>query len=299
MTDYTVVATAGSGGSIDPSGTVTVPEGTATTFVVQADAGYYIDYVMVDAETNTGGIYVSRMTFTFPDSTTGSHTISAIFGVIPTREIDVKITPNNGIIRYRRNTEEWNVISTITTFNINVITGVVQISYVTPPTGKVFSHCNYVYFDSTKEHQSQIYTLSDNSAFIAYDTFTEDLTGNTYLTGHIEVIAVWNDIVSYSVSASAGEGGTISPSGTVITPEGEERLFTITSDIGYHIKSIKVDDIDIEIEEGEISKQYVFTSDTTGSHTIVAEFEQDPVPPAFTAIRMFVKQGGSWIPLFN
>ena len=45
----------------------------------------------------------------------------------------------------------------------------------------------------------------------------------------------------HTITASAGKGGTIDPSGTVNVADGKSRTFTITPDAGYFIQEVKVD----------------------------------------------------------
>ena len=71
---YTITATAKSGGSISPSGDITVNEGTDKTFTITPDSVFYlIDDVLVD-ENSEGK--VSSYTF---NNVTGDHTIHASF----------------------------------------------------------------------------------------------------------------------------------------------------------------------------------------------------------------------------
>ncbi len=70
----------------------------------------------------------------------------------------------------------------------------------------------------------------------------------------------------YSIIASAGTGGTISPSGTVTVTSGGSQTFTITANSGYQISDVKVDDV----SQGAIST-YTF-SNVTQDHTISATF---------------------------
>ncbi len=70
---YDITASAGNGGSIEPSGTVAVPRGDSQTFSITADSGCVITSVMVDG-TNEGAI--SSYTF---ENVSENHTISAIF----------------------------------------------------------------------------------------------------------------------------------------------------------------------------------------------------------------------------
>jgi hypothetical protein len=74
---YTITASAGSGGSISPSGAVTVGSGSDQSFTIAADPGYSIADVLVDGS-SVGA--VTSHTFT---NVTADHTISAsFFGVL-------------------------------------------------------------------------------------------------------------------------------------------------------------------------------------------------------------------------
>ena len=85
---HTITASAGTGGTISPSGTVTVNDGANQTFTISANSGYQISDVKVDG-VSQGAIG----TYTF-NNVTGDHTISASFAVIPptTAEVTGKIT---------------------------------------------------------------------------------------------------------------------------------------------------------------------------------------------------------------
>jgi len=72
---YTITATATAGGSIDPSGAVTVNYGTDKTFTISADAGYHIDSLLVD-----GAKSDSMESYTF-SNVMSDHTIDAYFSL--------------------------------------------------------------------------------------------------------------------------------------------------------------------------------------------------------------------------
>jgi|GEM_PF-6702738 len=72
----TIMATAGAGGSISPSGEQTVAHGGSKTFTITANAGYSIVGVYVDGINNTSA--VSSKSYTF-ENVTFDHTIYAIF----------------------------------------------------------------------------------------------------------------------------------------------------------------------------------------------------------------------------
>ena len=87
------------------------------------------------------------------------------------------------------------------------------------------------------------------------------------------IIAIWKDapITNYTINATAGANGTISPSGEVTVAEGENKTFTITANSGYHIKDVKVNGSSV----GAVST-YTFTDVATNA-TITVEFEIDTV----------------------
>ena len=76
-TYHTISAEAGSGGSINPSGTVSISDGSAMSFTITPNTGYYIADVLVD------GVSVGAVTsYTF-SSVTGAHTIAVSFAITP------------------------------------------------------------------------------------------------------------------------------------------------------------------------------------------------------------------------
>jgi hypothetical protein len=87
---YTITASAGSNGSIAPSGVVNVNPGSNQSFTITADANYHIASVLIDGIPTT--LLPSPMTYTFPNVTM-NHTIAATF-VINSNSIDVTVTTN-------------------------------------------------------------------------------------------------------------------------------------------------------------------------------------------------------------
>ena len=70
----------------------------------------------------------------------------------------------------------------------------------------------------------------------------------------------------YTIKATAGAGGSISPSGSVSVREGRDRTFTITPDKGYAISNVKIDGKSI----GAV-KSYTFEN-VSRTHTIEVIF---------------------------
>jgi len=143
----TITASAGTGGSISPSGDVTVVHGDDQAFTITPDTGYHVDDVLVDGA-SVGA--VSSYTFYYVDA---DHTIAASFAL------------------------------------------------------------------------------------------------NTY-----------------TITASAGTGGSISPSGDVIATHGDDQSFTIIPNTGYHILDVLVDGASVGVVAS-----YTFYS-VDADHTIAASF---------------------------
>ncbi len=73
----------------------------------------------------------------------------------------------------------------------------------------------------------------------------------------------------YTITATAGNGGTISPSGAVPVIQGASQTFTITPNLGYHVADVLVDGASV----GALTS-YTFTNVMT-NHTISASFAVD------------------------
>jgi len=71
---------------------------------------------------------------------------------------------------------------------------------------------------------------------------------------------------TYTITATAGSNGSISPSGVVTVNHGDNKTFTITANANYYILDVKVD----TLSQGAISF-YTFTN-VTSNHTIHASF---------------------------
>jgi hypothetical protein len=89
---------------------------------------------------------------------------------------------------------------------------------------------------------------------------------------------------TYTITASAGLGGSITPSGDVTVNYGSNQKFTIKADYGYTISRILVDGAAVRITS-PFKMNYIFHK-VAEDHTISAEFTEipDTTPPTISNI---------------
>lgn len=85
---------------------------------------------------------------------------------------------------------------------------------------------------------------------------------------------------TYTITASAGKGGTIDQKGKVKVYQGMNITFNVTPGTGYEIADVKADGKSVKTQlEGNY---YTFTN-VTGNHSITATFKLKTIPVAVTA----------------
>ena len=225
---YTITATAEAGGTIEPSGEISVEEGNDITFTITPDNGYQIEKVEVDG--NNIGV-VNKYTF---ENVNANHTIKAYFKEQTVSYVIYATAHQGGIISPsgKVSVNEGENI----TFSIKPDQGY-QIDRVEVDGQNMGAITSYTFEFVKSDH--------------TIDAYFKESTTNTY-----------------SITASADNGGKIEPSGTIVVNEGESQTFIITPDNGYKIKDVQVDGNSIGIVN-----TYTF-SDVQANHTIHATFSQ-------------------------
>jgi hypothetical protein len=225
---YTISASAGTGGSISP-GSVTVNCGSGQTFAITPNSCYHIADVVVDGA-SVGA--VSSYTFS---SVQTNHSISASFAI--------------------------NI------YSINASAGA---GGSVSPGGNVIVGCG----------GSQTFTISPDGchtiADVVVDGSSVGAVGSYTFNGVVgnHSIAATFALKTYTIAASAGTGGSISPGGNVAVGCGASQTFVIAAAEGYHLAALTVDGNAVPL-----AGSYTFTNVAAG-HTIVAGFALD----AFTIL---------------
>jgi hypothetical protein len=101
---------------------------------------------------------------------------------------------------------------------------------------------------------------------VASNTGTSRTAGLT-IAGNVFTINQSGAVVNYTISTSAGTGGSISPSGQVAIQSGAARTFSITPNSGYQIANVTLDGV----SQGAVNT-YTITN-IQANHTISAAFK--------------------------
>jgi hypothetical protein len=143
----------------------------------------------------------------------------------------------------------------------------------------------YTYQWYSKAPGGSYVTVGSNSASFSFVTSNVTATGSWSFilqvrdnTGESVNSSDVSVTVNPIISASAGAGGSVSPSESVSVNYGDNQTFTIITNTGYHIDDVSVDGSSV----GAVSS-YTFT-DVQASYTISATFAPTPTPsPSPTA----------------
>ena len=119
---------------------------------------------------------------------------------------------------------------------------------------------------------SQAYTIAANSGYVIGSVIVDGVSQgaiSTYtfnsITANHTISATFTPI-TYTITASAGTGGTISPRGPVSVNHGTNKTFTIAPNDGYAVVDVIVDGV----SQGALTT-YTFNN-VTANHTISATF---------------------------
>ncbi len=205
-TTYTINASAGSNGSISPSGTVSVTAGTSRSFAITPNSGYVVADVRVN---NTSVGAVPSYTFS---NVRSNQTIAASF---------TAVTPTT----YTINASAGSNGSISPSGTVSVTAGTSRSFAITPNSGYVVAD---VRVNNTSVGAVPSYTFSNVRS---NQTIAASFTAVTPTT--------------YTINASAGSNGSISPSGTVSVTAGTSRSFAITPNSGYVVADVRVNNTSV------------------------------------------------------
>ncbi|HXB03047.1 MAG TPA: carbohydrate-binding protein, partial [Opitutaceae bacterium] len=317
---FTITASAGSGGSISPSGSVGVTQGANQSFTITPSSGFNVSSVTVDGA-NQGAI----TSYTF-SNVQANHTISAAFqqqssgegpfggtaaaipGTVQAENYDTggqgvayNVTSVNGTDNgYRSDGVDLEVCSDTGggvdlgwespgqwfKYTVNVATaGTYTVSFRVAAPNAVTDAFHLSNASGT--NLSGNVNVPATGGYQTWATVTANVTlpaGQQILTLNQDTGGgIWNinyasfaqQTPTFTITASAGSGGSISPSGGVVVNQGANKSFTITPNSGFNVSSVTVDGAN----QGAITS-YTF-SNVQANHTISAAFQQQSTEGPF------------------
>jgi len=229
LVNFTITAAAAAGGSITPSGAVTVDYGSDQSFTITPNTGYFIADVFVDS-VSVGA--VPEYTFT---NVTANHTIGATFSLT-----EYTITATAG--------SEGSVSPSGA---VPVLHGSTQGFTITPDAGFYIAD---VHVDTLSVGPVSSYTF------------------NNILRDH--TISATFAVQTFTVTALAGPHGSVSPPGATVVGYGDSLTVTVTPDSGYFVTDVRVDSVSVGVVPS-----YTFTN-ITADHLLEASFGTNTAPTA-------------------
>ncbi|GFO60717.1 hypothetical protein GMST_30420 [Geomonas silvestris] len=307
---YDLSASAGTGGSIDPAGITTVNSGAGQTYTITPNAGYKLSDVQVDGVSVGKVTSYSFSSVTANHTISASFAPLVVnvdyFVISVTPPVNGTITPagdtnvlagansplytitpavgyvissvgDNGALLVRppagpytytfQNVSKAHVLSASFRQATYAITPVIGANGTMSPSSTVYptyganQYCSFT--ASAGYHVADVLLDGVSLGPVANYTITNITAPHT-----IEVRFEAN--VSVTVTASAGDNGSITPAGVTTVLSGTNLTYTMTPAAGYRVADVVVDGV----SKGALSS-YTFSKISSVNHTISATFTLD------------------------
>jgi hypothetical protein len=207
--NFTITASASQGGSINPAGAVTVPNGANKTFYFQAETGYELVRVIINGINDENAVILKQYTF---DNISANHTIGAQF---EKKKYDVYWQEISGAIIVPVEGSASPVeYGGKFKFKVELLGGYTQ--------SNIIVRANNIIINPI----AGIYAI--NNIVVDYEITINGVEAN-----------------QYKIVAKAYTGGTISPAGTFMVTHGESKEFEIFAKEGYKISDVVVNGVSI------------------------------------------------------
>jgi uncharacterized repeat protein (TIGR02543 family) len=304
---YTIIASTGSNGGISPSGTITVSQGGTQTFTFTPNPGYEINQVLVDGVNNAAAVLSGNYTFS---NVTANHTISVSFKQKAAQTYTIAtlagigISATTGAGTYNSGTtitvgctvqsdytfDGWyegsTKVSGLQSYSFTVTAArtlqarATQKSYTITASAGSYGSISPGGSTSVMHGNNQTFYFYPNTGYeinqVLVDGYvnTSAATNGNYTFTNVtanHTISVSFKQKQYTITASAGSGGGISPSGIRTINHGSSQTFTFTPNSGYEINQVLVDGVNNTFAVS--ARNYTF-SNVTANHTISVSFKQ-------------------------
>ena len=307
QSQYTIQSSVTEGGNINPLGTLLLNKGETYTYQYSANAGYSIDSVIIDGIVN----YDSLSSYTFTNVQT-NHRIQIVYKknyytITSSKNIEGGLISNEGInIVVNGSTQLYFIqanagykIDSIYINNIgqsiNQQTYIYEINNINKDINiyVIFKNIYYTITASTevgggispigniqvKYDSSQAFSITPNTGYVIDSVIVNGINVgkiNSYTFNNVKGdsnIRVTFKLKTFSITATAGNGGSISPQATTTVNYGSSQRYIITANAGYIIDSVIVNGFKVDS-----TTSYTFNN-ITANQTIQAVFKIAVVCP--------------------
>ncbi|GHT21945.1 hypothetical protein FACS189430_02950 [Bacteroidia bacterium] len=243
---YTIISMATAGGSITPSGIVTVNKNEEQIFGILPENDYEIDMVLIDGINNETAVSTGSFTFA---NVTANHTIAVSFKPASTQPP----TPS-----------QYTIISMATAGGSITPSGIVTVNKNGEQIFGILPENDY-------EIDMVLLDGINNETAVSTSSFTfTNVTANHTIAVSFKPTAT-TPATQYMIVAMAGAGGSISPSGVIMLNPADNQSFVITPAEGYETEKVLIDGINNETAVSTGS--FTFTN-VTANHTVMVSFRK-------------------------
>lgn len=265
--------------TIDASKTVTINKKPVNITAENQDIvwGNDIDQGKYTKDGLVTGDSITEITLTASTTALTENGTISISGVKIVNASDVDMTGNydittvNGILKIAHDTTlAMDRIEAVKTKTSYIAGDILNVDDLTVTAYYADGYSEVITGYTTNVSDINMSTIGNKTLTVSYTkdgvTKTDDIS--------ITVNAV--PVTEYTITASAGANGSISPSGAVSVEEGGSKTFTISPSSGYVIDTLKVDGMEVTA-----TTSYTF-SDVNANHTIEVTFKQESQTPDVT-----------------
>ena len=303
---FSISATAGPGGSIDPAGTIQVKAGESKVFFMKPQPGYRVNLVKVDGKT-----VGNESTYKF-ETVSANHSIHVEFaraedrsykivassdsggsispeGTVPVSEgseASFSITPQSGF-RVKQVKVDGKILGAVSDYKFENIADDHEIhAEFEPETHEIYTIVSTAGPGGSIDPLGTTLIVAGENLTVTilpaegFEIASVTVDGKTagaitsYTFANIDadhtIHAEFTETVipTFTINASAGPGGSVSPAGTVEVPQNSNASFVVRPIAGYRILSVIVDGANV----GPLD-EYTFKN-VTDNHTIHATFQR-------------------------
>ncbi|BDX38408.1 hypothetical protein CYCD_17630 [Tenuifilaceae bacterium CYCD] len=298
---FTIAASAGANGTITPSGDATVVYGEGQSYDITASTGYHIASLLVDGNAVTAAANEAAYTYGFTN-VTANHTIAVTFAIntytiTVTAGANGTTTPNtNQTVNYDGNVSftvaadanyhikdvlvDGASVGAVASYDFTNVTAnhtfesQFEIDSHTITANVTPAGAGTVTGDGAYNHGATVtLTATANSGYKFKEWQVNSVqvgTNATYsftATADVTVDAVFEAIVSYTITANITPAGAGTVSGDGVFEEGATVTLTATANSGYNFKEWQVNSVQVGT-----NATYSFTA--TADVTVDAVFEE-------------------------